>query len=216
MKCEAVSFEELLERCPHFKQTKQYEMKNKILLPLLPSSEAAVLRSCYTPFQDCSIHIPGYTYIQKQTYWRTSDLRKKKKLITRFTFLFRAIQWISIVSGQKVQDLKPCTQGHVWPGPCLTLHPCLRPHKLPYSPCFNHTGLLQVLQMGLIPPVSETLHMLFPLPEWPPHFFAFKKKHFILQILAETTPLLERLPWSLSSQASVTYSYIPYILSSWH
>lgn len=128
--------------------SKQNSMKWKIkfFLPLLPSSEAAVLRSCYTPFQDCSIHIPGYTYVQKQTYWRTSDLwekkKQKKKLINRFTFLFRAIQWISIVSGQKVQDLKPCTQGHVWPGPCLTLHPFLRPHKLPYSPCFNYTGLL--------------------------------------------------------------------------
>lgn len=58
--------------------------------------------------------------------------KTKKKLINRFTFLFRAIQWISIVSGQKVQDQT------LYSRPCVTWSmphspPFLRPHKLPYS-----------------------------------------------------------------------------------
>ena len=134
MKCEAVSFEELLERCPHFKQTKQYEMKNKILLPLLPSSEAAVLRSCYTPFQDCSIHIPGYTYIQKQTYWRTSDLRKKKK-----SWSLASLSCLEPFSGFLLfRDKKSKTSNPVLKAMCDLVHASLSTLVLGHTSCLTH------------------------------------------------------------------------------
>lgn len=117
--------------------SKQNSMKWKIkfFLPLLPSSEAAVLRSCYTPFQDYSIHIPGYTYVQKQTYWRTSDLWKKKKK----SWSIASLSCLEPFSGFLLfRDKKSKTSNPVLKAMCDLVHASLSTLFLGHTSCLTH------------------------------------------------------------------------------
>ena len=101
--------------------------KIKIFLPLFPSSEASVLRSCYTPFQDCSVHIPAYTYVQRQIKHTEGHLIFEKK---RTSWSIASLSCLGPFSGFLLFQTKSPRPQTLYSRPCVTW-------SMPHSPSFS-------------------------------------------------------------------------------